>query len=76
MRVFAVKEANKSEVYLYGFGDMTEELCPIFDNKIKNPKITLDDNKGVIWGCQCWWGSVERYEEFIDGRNVIVVDMD
>lgn len=38
-----------------------------------NPKIELD-NGGVVWGYQCWWMPEHKAEEYIAGREVVVVD--
>lgn len=39
----------------------------------ENPKIVLDNGK-VVWGCECWWGSEERFNEGA-GKGVKVVEV-
>lgn len=29
-----------------------------------NPKIALD-NGDIVWGCECWWSSVDQYDAMI-----------
>lgn len=41
----------------------------------KNPRISLD-NGGIVWGCQCWWGSEEAVKEQIEGKTVVMVESD
>jgi hypothetical protein len=40
-----------------------------------NPRITLDSGK-VVWGCQCWWGSEEKVKKMLEGKEVIMVNID
>ncbi len=42
----------------------------------KNPRITLDDERGVVYGLQCWWGSEEKIKAMLEGKNVIYVDVE
>lgn len=36
---------------------------------IKNPRITLDNGE-IIWGMECWWGPMEKWDGFVKGRKV------
>lgn len=45
-----------------------------------NPKILLDGDRGVVWGCECWWDTVpaELTEEqflaaMLRGRELVLV---
>jgi len=69
-RVFAVRDADDETVNLIGWGVYEGfQPCPPLGG-IPNPKITLDDGAGVVWGCQCWWGPYERFDEFARGRTI------
>jgi len=71
MRVGVVQSANKTTVYLFGYGVYDGDLeHPAFG--IKNPHITLDDG-GEVWGLECWWGVEEKVKDSIRGREVIIV---
>ena len=75
MRVVAIRDAGKTIVNIYGYGEMVgKEPCPLLCD-IPNPKIILDDGN-VVWGCECWWGDKERFErEELQGRKIIVVPL-
>lgn len=40
----------------------SETLEGVANSILGNPKIVLDDG-GVVWGYQCWWSSIESFEE-------------
>lgn len=64
-RVGAISHTDheKKEVHLFGFG-IYEGMKPHPRLKMNNPLICLD-NGGTVWGCECWWGSIERIERFL-----------
>ncbi len=75
-RVIAIRNADKNDVNIYGYGEMVgEEPCPyLFD--IPNPKIVLDSGE-VVWGCECWWGNAEKFEkEQLCGRRIVFVPIE
>ncbi|WP_313184264.1 hypothetical protein [Lacrimispora sp.] len=74
MRVIVIRDANKNEVNIYGYGEYVgREPCPILHN-IPNPKIVLD-NGNVVWDCECWWGNAESFEkEKLLGRKINIVE--
>ena len=81
-RVGAIKSATDTAVKFYGYGVYEgDEVPPIevggvlSEVGIPNPKITLD-NGGVVWGCQCWWGSEEKVKKMIGNREVEMVLVD
>lgn len=37
-----------------------------------NPRIDLDGG-GVVWGYQCWWGPIEKWDDLAAGREVVAV---
>lgn len=37
-----------------------------------NPRIDLDAG-GVVWGFQCWWGPADKFENWTDGRDCVLV---
>lgn len=68
IRVGAISHTEGETIFLYGYGVFEGHHVPtaedrpagwmgdaIFEEKISNPRIRLDDGK-VIWGCECWWG--------------------
>jgi hypothetical protein len=79
MRVLAIRDANKTEINIYGYGKYEgDEPCPMMGG-IRNPKIVLD-NGDVVWGCECWWGDVEKAEQELQLRtgkrriNIVTVE--
>jgi hypothetical protein len=76
-RVVAMRSADgdKKVAYIYGEGVYVGDrhppngtmtmLGPVNDDFPKewtNPCIVLDGG-GVVWGCQCWWGPVEKMRQ-------------
>lgn len=37
-----------------------------------NPTIKLDNGE-IVFGCECWWGPVERCKEKWEGLNYVTV---
>ena len=79
MRVLAVRDTNKMEINIYGYGEyIGDEPCPILGG-IPNPKIVLD-NGDVVWGCECWWGAAEKAEEklgfHVSGRKINTIKVE
>lgn len=72
-RVIAVRDANKEEINIFGYGEYVGEMpCPELCD-IPNPKIVLDNGE-VVWGYECWWGDAERFEKEVkQGRTINVV---
>ncbi len=72
-RVVAMRDANETTVFLYGYG--------VYDGDIEhpefgfpNPRITLDDGAGVVWGLECWWMPEDQFKDlYIKGRSVEIV---
>lgn len=63
-RVWAIASIDESTVHEYGtgtyMGDHPYPGGPGWCNKgTRNPLIVLDDNKGVVYGCECWWGEID-----------------
>jgi hypothetical protein len=75
-RVGAIKSANETTVYLFGYGVYEGDEVPptglMNELGVKNPKIVLDNGK-VIWGYQSWWGPEEEVRRMIGSREVIEV---
>lgn len=84
-RVFAIRDADDNNVYSYGFGVYVGNEVP--DGEAEglaehlriggqpNPKIVLDNGK-VVWGCECWWGPEEKFQDSVGHRKVLPVDID
>lgn len=47
-----------------------DRAADLAEHVARNPKIVLD-NGDVVWGCECWWGPEERYEQMVAGRQVV-----
>lgn len=57
-------------------GDDTtdEKVNDLLAHMSLNPKIELDSGE-VVWGCECWWGDLSRYDEMVGGREVVNVSI-
>ena len=74
--MFAVRDANDTTVHLFGFGTYAGRDTPtegVFaEAGIKNPRIDLDDG-ATVWGFQCWWGPIGKWDGMLAGRDVVTV---
>lgn len=76
-RVVAISHSDGDILYIFGYGEyiglrrpsefkdidkpcgfMGEEMI---ETDLVNPCIKLDSGE-IVWGCECWWGSVEGFE--------------
>ena len=81
-RVIAINKVREGTVYSFGEGVYAGDF-PLppeakgFNFGQKNPRIDLDNGK-TVWGCECWWGSVERVKaEFPEDKyKWVTVDID
>jgi len=71
-RVGAIMETDAKTAYLYGFGVYDGDIEPSPIGR-SNPRITLDDNRGIVWGFQCWWGDELKVKKFCKGREIVLV---
>lgn len=55
---------------------MEERIDELLAKMRLNPKIILDDDRGVVWGCECWWGPADDSspESHARGRTIITVE--
>lgn len=85
-RVGAVLSRTNDVINLIGYGVYEGDFVPTPDvagwmadalreGKVPNPRIALDDGKGHVWGCECWWGGEEAIRASLVGKVVNVVDM-
>lgn len=84
-RVLAIRSSKDNTVYVYGYGVFEGRKVPddravgfakvMRHHKQKNPTILLDSGARV-YGCECWWGSVEAMEKRIEGFKVVEVDIE
>jgi len=72
-RVVALRNTISDVAYVYGFGVYVgDEPFPTgWMVGIPNPKIVLDSGE-VVWGCQCWWGCEEAFNQKNKRRIEIV----
>lgn len=91
MRVVALSHVDDDGiVYSFGEGvylgdmipgsveDMPEPvglLAALRDSSAPNPCIRLDSGQ-YVWGCECWWGSVDRIKKKFQGYKFVAVDID
>ena len=61
-RIFAVLSSNDNND-ITAFGVSLKEIG------LKNSCIKLD-NGDIVWECQCWWGPIDKFNEFINGRKI------
>jgi hypothetical protein len=81
-RVGAIRNADDSAVYLYGYGvynGMKRPPYGLFGVPIEkmpenytNPCILLDNGE-TVWGLECWWGSEEKIKKAIGNKKIITV---
>ena len=45
------------------------------DTGITNPKIELDDDRGVAWGFMCWWGAESSAPRLFGDRTVKLINI-
>lgn len=72
-RVIAISHFDQKQQALLVFGEgvylgmfpLPPEV-PGFNFGQENPKIQLDNGK-VVWGCMCWYGSVQNMKERFSG---------
>lgn len=95
-RVGAIKGSSDDVVEFFGFGVYLGRIKPssrsedqrpvgwigdvIVESDRSNPLIKLDEG-GVVWGCECWWGSEDAVSERIanwtsDNRRLEMIDVD
>lgn len=60
------------EVPVEAVGWMAEALV---EEQMANPKIALD-NGGVVYGCECWWGSLEKTRARLEGQVLVLITVD
>jgi hypothetical protein len=75
-RVGAILGGKDGVVKFLGWGVYVgDEVPPAdvggFNFGQSNPKITLD-NGDTVWGCECWWGSVEGIQRWLDSAKEVV----
>tara|TARA_R100000027_G_scaffold67662_1_gene67555 strand:+ start:1582 stop:1845 length:264 start_codon:yes stop_codon:yes gene_type:complete len=80
MKVIAIESIKDGLMKSYGEGEYIGDKEPdggwMKDTGIKNPCIKLD-NGNFIWGFQCWWGEVEKFnEKYRDGiKETIIIEV-
>lgn len=78
-RVGAIRNADSTTVYLYGFGEYMGEQIPtrgfLGEVEMENPTIKLDSGQ-VVYGFECWWGSEAKTKEMIGDRTVVTVTVE
>jgi hypothetical protein len=54
---------------------MADRVQELWLSSRENPKIVLDDDKGVVWGYQCWWGPEESFKKKYPDHEFVKVDL-
>lgn len=49
-----------------------EEVDALLTRLSLNPRIALDNGE-TVWGCECWWGAEDRYQDMVAGRTEVRV---
>lgn len=64
MRVIAIESISKGVCRSFGEGEYIGDREPSEGEMkgIKNPCIKLDNGR-YVWGYQCWWGEIKKFEE-------------
>lgn len=90
IRVGVILCIEEKKIYFLGYGEHVGNEIPITatnylgkycqENGLPNPKLVLDDNGEVIWGCECFWSSEEETRKQIDelianGYEVVMADI-
>ncbi|MFG3710993.1 hypothetical protein [Micromonospora sp. NPDC047730] len=54
---------------------MAERIDSLLHSLSLNPKIVLDDDAGVVWGMECWWGAADdqRWARVLESRQLVTV---
>lgn len=86
-RVYAVRNEDAENVYLYGYGeyigqkpsedDLTMETPfgpQTMPKGTPNPQIKLDDGS-IIWGYECWWGAEKGFSAKFGNKKVVTVSL-
>jgi hypothetical protein len=83
-RVGAILKSNKTTVWLFGYGTYLGYAKPdpelgvaMFGIPVewKSPSIKLDSGK-LVFGAECWWGSESGVKALVEGKAVIMVDIE
>lgn len=89
-RVLAIYGTEDDGVRIFGAGVYVGDKVPGEDPAIPtpvgfiaelrpagvpNPLIKFDSGK-YVWGCECWWGPEEQALKQLEGKKVIVDDID
>ena len=83
-RVGAIIGADAETIKLLGYGVRIEDQIPpantagmgyiLHEIEKTNPTLQLD-NGDIVFGCECWWGSEDHIQHWIDGREIIEVSI-
>lgn len=86
-RVYAVRNEDEENVYLYGYGEyignqpseddltMDTPFGPqTMPKGTPNPQIKLDDGS-VLWGYECWWGPEKGFSSKFGDKKVVTVSI-
>lgn len=79
-RVIAISCVKDGIVYYYGEGVYTGDfLLPPeargFNFGQENPRIDLDNGK-TVYGCECWWGPIDKVKTNFESLEWVVVDIE
>jgi len=89
-RVMALSHQDGEIMYSYGEGELLGDVVPgtnpeypvpagavaaMREAKVANPLIKLDSGK-YVWGCECWWGPIDKVQPKLVGMKVEIADID
>lgn len=87
-RVVAIESWKDGVLRLIGYGTYIGDEVPgeeaagfcqlLREENIVNPCIELDDNRGKVYGAECWWGPVDEVQSRIEKSDpdIVFVSLD
>lgn len=73
---------DEHHVYVYGFGLYDADAVPPIDFGLDdngapktNPRIMLDDNRGIIWGYECFFTFENIVKSEALGKEIVLIDI-
>ena len=68
-------EKHRQSMLEYRARPARERALEIMESMANNPRIDLDQG-GSVWGFQCWWGPEAQFDDWVAGREIVIVSPD
>jgi hypothetical protein len=79
-RVGVIEKANRETVWLIGYGVYEGDTVPpntVGGSNMGFPSPTIKlDIGGIMYACECLWGSEDKVREMVGDRKVIMVALE